>query len=80
MFNPNSSEGSYFELLKGITQRVKQEKAEDQILGLLQQAVEKELNQQHIVLSKPERVRLFHQVTKAILNDVLAKVNSENIK
>jgi hypothetical protein len=64
--------------LKGITQRVKQEKAEDQILGLLQQAVEKELSQQHIVLSKPERIS--HQVAKTILNDVLAKINSENTK
>jgi anti-sigma factor ChrR (cupin superfamily) len=75
MLNPNNSDGSYGNLLKEITQRVKQEKAEDQILALLQQAVEKELSRQSVVLSKPERIRLFHQVTKTILNNVL-----ENIK
>lgn len=80
MFNLNSSDDSYFNLLKRTTQRVQQSKVEEQIAEIIQQAVEKDLSQQKIVLSRPERVRLVNWVTKAILNDVLAKMNDENIK
>jgi hypothetical protein len=76
----NSDPGSYVDFLKRTTQHVQQTKIEDQILELIQQAVEKELDQQKIVLSRPERVKLSHQVTKAILNNVLVKMNGENTK
>jgi len=73
MFNqPNS--GSYDDLLKRMTQRVQQHKVDDQIVEILQQAFEKEFNQESVVLSRPDRVRLFQQVTKAILADVLGKI------
>jgi hypothetical protein len=76
---PNSSQnpGSYVDLLKRLTQRVHQAKADDQILESMQQVVEKELDQQKIVLSRPERVRLFRQVTRAVLTDLLAKLDGE---
>jgi hypothetical protein len=76
---PNSSQnpGSYVDLLKRLTQRVHQAKTDDQILESMQQVVEKELDQQKIVLSRPERVRLFRQVTRAVLTDLLAKLDGE---
>ena len=54
-----------------MTRRVQQNKVDNQILEILQQVFEKELGQENIVLSRPERIRLFQQVTKAILTDVL---------
>jgi hypothetical protein len=80
MFNPPNSyqnPGSYIDLLKRMTQRVQQAKVDNQILEIVQQVFEKELDQQKIVLSRPERVRLFRQVTKAVLIDMLAKLDSE---
>jgi hypothetical protein len=80
MFNLNSFDDSYPNLLKRITQGVQQSKVENRILEIMQQAFEKELNQQHIVLSKPERARLFYKVTKIVLDDILVKMNSEDTK
>ena len=80
MLNPPNSHqnpGSYVDLLKRITQRVQQAKVDNQILEILQRVFEKELDQQKVVLSRPERVRLFHQVTKAVLTDLLAKLDGE---
>jgi hypothetical protein len=80
MLNPPNSyqnPGSYVDLLKRITQHVQQTKVDSQILEIMQQTVEKELDQQKIVLSHPERVRLFRQVTKAVLTELLAKLEAE---
>ena len=77
MFNPPNSQnsGSYIDLLKRITQQVQQKKVDDQMLAIMQQVFENELDKENIVLSRPERVRLFRQVTKAILTDMLGKLN-----
>jgi hypothetical protein len=78
MFNPPNSypnSGSYVDLLKRITQRVQQKKVDDQMLAIMQQVFENELDKENIVLSRPERVRLFRQVTKAILTDMLGKLD-----
>ena len=80
MLNPPNSyqnSGSYVDLLKRIAQRVPQVKVDDQILEIVQQVVEKGLDQQNIVLSRPERVRLFRQVTQAVLIELLAKLDGE---
>jgi len=60
-----------------MTQHVQQAKVEDQILEMVQQVVERELAQQKIVLSSPERVRLFRQITKVVLTDLLTKIGGE---
>jgi hypothetical protein len=77
MFNPPNSyqnSGSYDELLKRMTQRVEQNKVDNQIVEILKDVFEKEFGKENIVLSRPERVRLFQQVSKAILTDVLGKI------
>jgi hypothetical protein len=66
--------GSYDDILKRMTRRMRENKLDDQIFGILQQAFEKELSQGNLMLSRPERVRLFHQVAKAIFTDVLGKI------
>ena len=73
--NPFQNSGSYVDLLKRITNRVQQKKVEDQILVIMQQVFENELDKENIVLSRPERVRLFRQVTKAVLTDMLGKLD-----
>ena len=71
-FYPNP--GSYDDILKRMTRRIRENKIDNQILGILQQVFEKELSKGNIVLSRPDRVRLFQQVAKAILADVLGKI------
>lgn len=71
-FYPNP--GAYDDLLKQMTRRARENKIDNQIFEILQQVFEKELSQRNIVLSRSERVRLFRQVAKAILTDVLGKV------
>ena len=80
MFNlPDHSPepGSYVDLLKRVTQHVQQSKVGNQILEVLQKTIEQELVQQKIVLSRAERARLTRQVTKSILNDLLANMDNE---
>jgi len=66
-----------FNLVKRITQRLQQGGVENQILEILQQAVEKEFDKNHILLSRPEKIRLNRLVTKAVLTDMLAKIERE---
>jgi hypothetical protein len=73
--NPYQNSGSYIDLLKRMTQRVQQQKVDDRLLEILQQVFEKELETGNIVLSRPERVRLFRQLTKAILTNMLGKLD-----
>ncbi|MCG2786204.1 MAG: hypothetical protein L6461_13985 [Anaerolineae bacterium] len=75
--NPYQNSGSYIDLLKRMTQRMQQQKVDDQLLEILQQAFEKELNAENIILSRPERARLFRQVTKAIWTDMLGKFDDK---
>ena len=76
MFNSYQYSGSYDDLLKLMTRRAQQDEIDNQILEVLKQFFEKELGKENRVLSRPERVRLFQQVTKAILADVLGKIDS----
>jgi len=77
MSNPPNSQnsGSYVDLLKRITQRVQQKKVDDQMLAIMQQVFKNELDKENLVLLRPERVRLFQQVTKAVLTDMLGKLD-----
>jgi hypothetical protein len=79
MINPPpgsfSNSGSYVDLLKRMTRQVQQNQVDEQILILLQQAFEKELNKENLVLSRPERARLFQQIAKTVLTDILGKID-----
>ena len=77
MFNPPNSLpdfGSYHDLLKKMIQRFMDAKLDEQILGLFQAKYEEELNQRNIYLSRPERNRLYKQVVKAVLNDMISRL------
>lgn len=72
--NPFQNSNSYQDLLKRMTHNVQQNKVDEQILIILQQVFEKELAKENIILSRPERTRLFQQITKVILTDMLEKI------
>ena len=77
MLNPPDSyhnSGSFDDLLKRMTRCVKEQKVDNQIFDILQQVFDKELSRANIVLSRSDRVRLFQQVSQAILKDVLGKI------
>ncbi|MBI3161055.1 MAG: hypothetical protein HYZ23_01025 [Chloroflexi bacterium] len=79
MLNPPSAypnPGSYDDVLKRMTRRMQQNGVDSQIVEILRQVFEKELDQNRIILSRPERVRLLQQVSKAILADALEKINA----
>ena len=75
---PNSlqNSGSYHDLLKRMTHQVQQNKVDDQILIILQQVFEKELGKENIVLSPHESTRLFQQITRVILTELLGKIDT----
>jgi hypothetical protein len=72
-FYPHS--GSYDDLRKRMTRRMRQDKLDSQVLQVLQQAFDKELGQERAMLSRPERIRLFQQVSVSILTSVLSKID-----
>ncbi|MEW5940235.1 MAG: hypothetical protein AB1750_11270 [Chloroflexota bacterium] len=74
--NPIPDFGSYEEIEKKMIQRVRAAKLDETILAHLQKKYEEELAQRNVMLSRPERNRLFQQVVKAVLNDVLGKLGS----
>jgi hypothetical protein len=77
MFNPPTSLpdfGSYEDLQKRMIQRILAAKLDEKILAIVQTKYEEELDHRSIILSRPERKRLFQQVLKAVLNDMLGKL------
>jgi hypothetical protein len=66
--------GPYNDIEKRMIQRVMAAKLDEKILAIVQTKYEEELDKRNIVLSRPERKRLFHQVLKAVLTDMLSKL------
>lgn len=67
-----------YDPLKRMTQRMQSQKVDSQMLEILQQVFEKGLEQENILLSRPERIRLFRQSAKAVLTDMLAKIEQDS--
>jgi hypothetical protein len=76
MFNAYQYSGSYDDLLKLMIQRAQQDEIDKQIAELLKQFFEKELDKENRPFSRPDRTRLFQQVSRAILADVLGKIDN----
>ena len=78
MLNPPDYYGnsdSFDDLLKRVTRRVREQKVDHQIVELLQQVFDKDLSKANLVLSRSDRVRLFREVSKAILTDARGKID-----
>ncbi len=72
--NPTPDFGPYHDLQKKMIQRVLAAKVDEEILRILQAAYEKELEERNVMLSRPERTRLFQQMVRAVLTDILDKL------
>jgi len=73
-----NSPNVYDELLKRLTRRLREAEVDRQILEKLQEIFESELDQEPSMLSRPQRVRLFKEVAKTILTDVMEKVDNSS--
>lgn len=75
-FGPDQNiPGSYVNLQKRMLQRVQTAKVNDQIFQVVQKAYEEALNQENVVLSRPERMRMFSQILKSVLEDMIKKLD-----
>jgi hypothetical protein len=45
----------------------------DQISNMLKNAYEKAFDEENVILSRPERKRLFSQITEMVFNDIRGK-------
>jgi hypothetical protein len=79
MKNPFGSEpeplSSYVNLKKRMLQHVQATKVNDQIFNVVQTSFEDALKFENIVLSFPERNRLFSQILKSVLEDMIKKLD-----
>ena len=73
-FGDQKIPGSYHNLKERMYKKVSGE-VNDKIFGVLQNAYENALNAENVVLSRPERNRLFSQIVKLIMEDMLTKLN-----
>ena len=78
MQNPFGSQqvpGSYVNLQKRMFQKVQDSKVNDHIFEIVQMAYEEALTAENILLSRPERQRLFSQILKMVLEDMFKKLD-----
>lgn len=70
----------YVDLKKRMLQRVRSSKVDDQIFQIVQGAYEEALRMENILLSRPERVRMFSQVLKSVLEDMVKRLDNPSGK
>ena len=77
-FGPEKIPGSYIGLKERMFKKVKSAKVNDQIFETVKQAYENALNEENVVLSRPERQRLLSQILRSILEDMLKKLDERS--
>ena len=77
-FGPQRESGlsSYVNLKKRMLQKVQTAQVHDQIFQAVQYAFEQALNTENVILSRPERKKLFAQILKAVLEDMVQKLDN----
>lgn len=71
-----SPQDSYQNLLQRMTRKMREKNMVEEILQTMQRTFDNELAGENLVLSRPERVRLFKQAAKPILTEMLEKLDS----
>jgi hypothetical protein len=66
---------SYMDLKQRMIHHVEAAKVNDQIFQVVQRAYEEALQRENIVLTRPERQRLFAQILKHVLGEMVKKLN-----
>ncbi len=70
----------YVDLKKRTLQRVQSSKVDDRIFQVVQDAYENALRMENVLLSRPERTRLFSQILKSVLEDMIKKLDQHEGK
>ena len=76
-FGDQKIPGSYHNLKERMYKKVSGD-VNDQIFGIFQTAYENALNAENVVLSRPERNRLFSQIVKMMMEDMLKKLDDRS--
>ena len=76
-FGDQQIPGSYHNLKERMYKKVSA-KVDDQIFEVVQTAYEKALQDENVVLSRPERQRLFAQILKLTLEDMIKKLDARS--
>jgi hypothetical protein len=79
-FGDQQVPGSYVNLQKRMLQKVQDSMVNDHIFEIVQMAYEEALTAENIVLSRPERQRLFSQILKMVLEDMVKKLDRPSAK
>ena len=74
-FGDQQVPGSYHNLKERMYRKVSAN-VSDQIFEIAQKAYENALNEENIILSRAERVRLFSQILRLIMEDMLKKLDN----
>ena len=72
---PQPDSNSYHNLKARMVQKVQAAGIDDEIFLIVQKAYEEALEQENVILSRPERNRLFSQVLKTVLDDMSEKLD-----
>ena len=83
MKNPFGSQqvpGSYVNLQMRMFQKVQDSKVNDHVFEIVQMAYEEALTAENVALSRAERQRLFSQILKLVLEDMLKKLDRPSAK
>jgi hypothetical protein len=73
-FGDQQMPGSYFNLKERIYKKVSED-VNDQILDMVMKAYENALQEENVVLSRPERKRLLSQIMAMVMDDMLKKLD-----
>lgn len=75
MLNSYQYSDSHDAFLKLMIQHARKKEMDRQIFEMLNRFFEQELNKENRAFSRPERARLFQETAKAILTDVVEKID-----
>jgi hypothetical protein len=78
-FGDQKIPGSYHNLQERMYKKVLAN-VNEQILGILQKAYENALHEENVALSRPERNRLFSQIVKMVMEDLVKKLDPPSAK
>jgi hypothetical protein len=73
-FGDQKIPGSYNNLKERMYKKVSGN-VNEQILAIMMKAYEDALHEENVVLSRPERKRLFSQIVKMVMEDMLKKID-----
>ena len=76
--NSQSESDSYINSKERVFQKIHSYGINDQIFELVQRRYESALAEENIVLSRPERKRLFAEILKMVLDDMIKKIDKRS--